>query len=73
MKFILLNQALPPSERGEDGALGRLDADNVYIAIYASRPNGSKAFTEMLLGEEMQNVAFNLSGEKGLYTVRRVE
>jgi hypothetical protein len=77
-KFILLNQSLPASERGGDGpdasgALGRLGLDNVYIAIYGSRPEGSKAPGELEIGEEIRNVRYALSGQKPtLYTIRRV-
>jgi len=77
-RFILLNQSLPASERGGDGpdaggALGRIGLDNVYLATYGSRPEGSKSYADLAIGEEVPNVRYALSGQKAtLYTVRRV-
>ena len=77
MLFVLLNQSLPASERGGEpeggGALGRIGIDNVYLATYGSRPEGSKAYADLAIGEEVPNVRYALSGAKPtLYTVRRV-
>ena len=75
-RFILLNEDLPPSERGVDGAIGRVSADNVYLTAYPQWPTDApagKTLLELEVGEEIRAVKYNLNGTKGKYTVRRVE
>lgn len=65
----------PRDEAGEiltSGVLGRLGRGNVYLTTYGARPDGSKTYDELELGEAVRNVRFSLSGSSGEYDVYRV-
>ncbi len=74
MEFILLDESVPRSERGEDGggALGRLGPSNPDLGAYAAYPKGAPTLDDLAIGQEIQGVEYRLSGGRGRYTVRRV-
>lgn len=53
------------------GVFGFIDEDNVYLTTYAQYP-GERRPKDLMVGERIQNVKFNLSGEKGVYDIWRV-
>jgi len=77
-RFILWDQRDGSPRRGDDGVLisdgvlGRMDASNVYLTIYAQYPDGAKRPGELAVGERIEGVVFALSGERGEYDVYRV-
>ncbi len=82
MKYILWNrkrdgQFPPLDENGEeiisDGAIGRVDAENVYLKTYARFRPESKKLDELVRGERIKDVVFSLCGERAKYDVIRVE
>jgi hypothetical protein len=54
------------------GVIGVVGEDNVYIAVYARYPKGSKAVAALEVNECIPNVLFSLSGTKGHYDLYRV-
>ena len=78
MRFILWNRDdgfSPRRDAGEvvsDGVLGRIDADNVYLKVYADYP-GTTRPADLDVGGCLADVVFRLSGEKGEYDIYRVE
>lgn len=76
-RFILWNgpEHPPRSNEGEyltGGALGEITLDNVYLTTYGARPDGSKNYNELEIGECVRGVVFRLSGERGEYDIYRV-
>jgi len=54
-----------------DGVLGRIEEDNVYLAIYAEYPTSVRP-NDLPVGKCIKDVQFSLSGSKGKYDVYRV-
>lgn len=73
-KFIIVNPGTPVYlEDGLDGTggiLGVLDEGNVYVTTYAAYDD--QRAEALAVGERAQ-ATFNLSGEKGVYEVVRIQ
>jgi hypothetical protein len=69
-----LEEKVPRNDDGSiatDGAIGRITADNVYIATYAE--NLSREELDALeVGGHISDVRYHLSGEEGHYDIYRV-
>ena len=72
MKFIIED----PKDAGPwpqyAGVIGPISAGNVYLTAYAKWPDARRP-SDLAVGEAIEGVVFQLSGEKGTYSVRRVE
>lgn len=55
------------------GLVGRVTPENVYLRAYGVRPEGSKPYEKLAVGECVAGVTFSLSGSKGTYDVYRIE
>lgn len=55
------------------GLIGSVSLDNAYLSTYGSRPEGSKPYEKLAVGECVAGVEFSLSGSRGIYDVYRVE
>lgn len=78
MKFIIWKQkdGTPRTSGGgwvSGGLIGLVTAENVYLRVYGVRPEGSKPYEKLSVGECVAGVEFSLSGSKGTYDVYRVE
>jgi hypothetical protein len=78
MKFIIWdskdgNPRTPEGSWVSGGLLGELTAENVYLRVYARRPEVSQPFEALAVGECVRNVEFTLSAAKGTYDVYRTE
>lgn len=78
MKFIIWdskdgNPRTPEGSWVSGGLLGEIDPENVYLRVYARRPEGSQPFEALAVGECVRNVEFTLSASKGTYDVYRTE
>jgi hypothetical protein len=77
--FLLWKSGQDEPARAQDGeflstgALGWVCLDNVYLRSYGARPEGSKQYAELSVGESVRGVVFRLSGERGVYDVYRVK
>lgn len=77
-RFILWDESsglLPRNSEGEimtSGLVGQITADNVYLRTYGKRPEGSPGYDSLDVGGVVNDVAFNLSGSTGRYSVYRV-
>lgn len=61
-------------ETGEitsDGAVGRITAENAFLAVYASYPDARRP-VDLEVGESIPRVTYSLSGGFGMYDVIRV-
>lgn len=54
------------------GLVGVVTLDNAFLTTYGARPEGSKAYDALEVGERVVDVLFSLSGSKGRYSVYRV-
>lgn len=74
-RFILWDPrdgvAMRDGEFISGGCLGELTKDNVYLCSYAAYPS-NKTHRNLSVGEKIEGVKFNLSGESGFYEVIRV-
>ena len=78
MKFIIWDSrdGNPRTKDGgwvSGGLMGELTPENIYLRVYAQRPEGSKPFEILEVGECVRGVQYTLSGSKGTYDVYRVE
>jgi len=78
MKFIIWdsNDGNPRTPEGtwvSGGVLGELSPENVYLRVYARRPEGAQTFESLNVGECVRGVTYTLSGSKGTYDVYRIE
>lgn len=72
MKFIIADPKDDgpwPTYRGVFGAIGE---GNVYLTAYAKYPTAQRPI-DLAVGESIPGVQFSLGGQKGTYTIRRVE
>lgn len=58
-------------DENTDGILGRLSVNNVYLTAYAGYPDDRRP-NDLAVGERIENVRYNLSGEVGYYDLYRV-
>lgn len=54
------------------GIIGPISSDNVYLRAYAQWPDTRRP-CDLGLGSAIEGVVFRLSGERGVYNVRRVK
>lgn len=78
MKFIIWDSrdGNPRTQDGgwvSGGLIGPVTTDNVYLCVYGVRPEGSKPYEKLEVGECVAGVTFRLSGSKGVYDVYRVD
>lgn len=59
-------------EFSTNGILGRITEENIYLRSYGVRPEGSRAYSDLSVGECVMGVKFSLSGQRGIYSVYRV-
>lgn len=55
------------------GLCGSIPLENVFLSTYGVRPENSKRFEDLVVGECVEAVRFNLSGGSKYYSVYRVE
>ena len=78
MKFIIWDSkdGNPRTKDGgwvSGGLIGLVTLENVYLRAYGLRPEGSKPYEKLEVGECVAGVQFSLSGTTGSYDVYRVE
>lgn len=55
-----------------EGCLGRIGRDNVYLTAYAQYADARRPW-DLAVGGVLYDVVFRLSGQRGSYSVWRVE
>lgn len=79
MKFIVWDPKDGRPNRDDDGninssgLMGPTTLDNVYLSTYGAKPDGSKEYQDLEVGECVRGVKFSLSGSKGIYDIYRVK
>ena len=78
MQFIIWdskdgNPSTPDGAWVSGGLIGLVTLDNVYLRVYGMRPEGSKPYEKLEVGECVTGVEFSLSGTRGTYDVYRAE
>lgn len=77
--FIMWDESrgsIPKDEYGcicTSGLIGEVTEENTYLRYHGKRPEGSKRYSELNVGECVAGVKYALSESKGVYSIYRVK